>query len=125
MPDSLFPQDFAFQLTSEEAESLRSQIVTLDARGLGFEAAHVQPCYVMVYVCGSGWLISRARRRSSSISSYSDWRNLHALDGGVWHILASIGQLLEDDVKARGGHQEVSGACVGWPSQIAVSTSNR
>ena len=30
-----FPKDFMFQLTSEEASSLRSQIVTLDARDKG------------------------------------------------------------------------------------------
>jgi phage regulator Rha-like protein len=30
-----FPEDFVFRLSAEEAESLRSQIVTLDARGRG------------------------------------------------------------------------------------------
>lgn len=37
-----FPEDFVFRLSAEEAESLRSQIVTLDARGLGFEEAQVR-----------------------------------------------------------------------------------
>jgi hypothetical protein len=38
-----FPEDFAFQLTADEFESLRSQIATLDEGGSGGESKRSQP----------------------------------------------------------------------------------
>ena len=98
-----FPEDFCFQLTEEEYESLRSQIVTLNKNGRGQHKKYLPYVFTEQGIAMLSGLLNSEKAVEMSIKiikAFIAMRNFLRSNGQVFERLTSVEyKLLEHDKK--------------------------
>ena len=98
-----FPEDFCFQLTEEEYESLRSQIVTLNKNGRGQHKKYLPYVFTEQGIAMLSGLLNSEKAVEMSIKiikAFIAMRNFLRSNGQVFERLTSVEyRLIEHDKK--------------------------